>query len=150
MKSFPRTLIILAGLAALACSPVAAGNNSLRAHLDEPIVVGDQLFSGGMLELVQTGVGRDLLALRIDGEQVAIVAVQTYGNAPAGSRPYLVVEHDQRGFAHVVGMRYALKDSTESRSAERIFRPLAVDRGLATVPAHRLQEPPEATAHLRR
>lgn len=150
MKNSLRQLVIVIGFAVLACAPVFAANNCLKAHIDDPIVVGDQLFSGGTVELVQSGVGRDLIALRIDGEQVAIVSLHSSGAKPRGSRPYLVIEHDQRGFAHIVGLRYALKDCSCKRSADSVFRPLAVNRGLATVPAKRNAQPPEAIALLRR
>ena len=125
MKNTLRFAVVMIGLALLASAPIlAANNNSLQAHVDEPIVIGDQLFSGGTIQLVQTGIGRDLIALRIDGEQVAIVSMHSHGAKPKGSRPYLVLERDQRGFAHVVGLRYALKECTNQKSADKKFRPL--------------------------
>ncbi|GAB4222494.1 MAG: hypothetical protein Kow0062_20170 [Acidobacteriota bacterium] len=115
-----------------------AGAATYTAHLDGPIVIGDQLFGGGEVRLVDVAAGSPMVAIVIDGRQVALCERQTRGTRPNGSRPALVVEYDSRGFQHIVGIEFRMPGSDDPAVAFRALRPVTVARGLATVPPHRL------------
>jgi hypothetical protein len=146
-----RPVLVLALVLALAalCAPAGLAKD-MKAFVEGPIVVGDQLFSGGVLRLVDTGLGNGLVALSIDGEQVALFNKTFQGPHVHGAHPYLVIETDERGFRHIVGIEYRLRGSDREATAFRRFRVASVARGVATVPAERLPQPTEAVASARR
>lgn len=126
-----------------------AGATSLRTYVTHPVVIGDQLFAGGTVQLVDVGISRDRIGVVIDGVQVAVMSKALDGTRPPGSRPHLVFELDERGFRHLVAIRYTLKESDDPRTAVRELVPIHVETGLATVPTRRLDRPTEATASAR-
>jgi hypothetical protein len=142
------TLFVFAALAVLMISAPAAPAATLRAHVSTPIVIGDQLFSGGLVEVVDAP-RFDRVRISIDGVPVAICARHTYGTIPSGATPYLLFERDERGFRHLIGIRFALKESDDPATATRELRPMLVTAGLATVPAVPLRSPVEAMASAR-
>lgn len=81
--------------------PVQAG--SIRAFVDGPIVLGDQVYAGGMLELRPIG-QKTVYAVRLDGRQVAL-AYPSDGTAEAPRD--LVLQRDARGLFHLVAVRGA-------------------------------------------
>ena len=116
-----------------------AGAATYTAHVEGPLVIGDQLFGGGVLQLVDVGAGHRMVAVVIDGRQVALCDRVTRGTPPSGSRPSLLIEFDSRGFQHIVGVQFTRPGSNDPARAIRLLRPVQVARGLATVPPQRLQ-----------
>ncbi len=122
-----------------------AGAATYTAHIEGPLVIGDQLLSGGVVQLVDVGTTTPMVAIVIDGRQVALCDRSTYGVPPTGSRPALVIEYDSRGFRHIVGIQFSYPGSDDPATSFRRLRPVQVARGLATVPPYRL-EPPTSVA----
>ncbi len=123
----------LACAATLALAMPTALAESYSAHVEGPVVIDGQVFSGGHLELRTVGRGNQLWALLLDGEQVALLFRGTDGWKPAGTRAALVFQVDRRGLAHLAGIEYR-----GAGGAEPLYRPLrvaAVSPGIARVPA---------------
>lgn len=129
-----RTLLNLCFLAlGTAVVPAQASGNTFVTHIDGPLVIGDQLFSGGRLELVTLRPGQ-ITAVRVDGQQVALLFEETVAHRDRtqyGKR-FVVLQSDARGYQHLVALGYATK-----HPADRAFQPLrvaALSRGIASVP----------------
>lgn len=131
----PKTKLMLslaaaAMLVAMVPSPAQAG--TLFAHLDAPFVVGDQLFAGGELQLRPVGGGGGLVALLVDGQQVALLFTEKTGSSPLGSQKFLVFYKDQRGMLYLSGMKTISPAS--ARGLSIAMNVAALSPGLATVP----------------
>jgi hypothetical protein len=96
-------LMAAAALTLFAASFGMAG--STRAYVDGPIVIGDQVFAGGTVDLVTLGRG-NLVAVRVDGRQVAL-AFRESGAWTDASHSDLVLRRDSRGMYHLVGLQTA-------------------------------------------
>ncbi|UCF67261.1 MAG: hypothetical protein JSV80_16025 [Acidobacteriota bacterium] len=127
----PAWKLVLTALAVTLLPALSFGASSLTAHVGSPIVIGDQLFAGGQIELAPVGRG-ELLAVRIDGRQVALVYRQSQGRRAAGAAPHFVLDKDDRGYYHLVGLRWATDQDATSKATS--FQVAGVARGLSTVP----------------
>jgi hypothetical protein len=127
MKNAARTFTIVFALALALCATAEAG--TLRVHVQWPIVVGDQVFPAGTLELISNVNG--LVAVRLDGRQIAL-AFRESGNAVQLSR--VLLRRDERGFNHLVGVRGVDTEPVALQMA-------AVGRGVATVAPHARTKP---------
>lgn len=123
--------VLALGLAAGAGSSQAAA--SLGAEIAGPVVIGDQLFSGGEVLLRPVGTG-SLVQVLIDGRPVASVFRDGSAGRAPGSSSRLVLRQDARGLTHLVGVRHGSPAST--RSAHQSLRVAAVASGLLTVPPY--------------
>lgn len=123
--------VLALGLAAGAGSSQAAA--SLGAEIAGPVVIGDQLFSGGEVLLRPVGTG-SLVQVLIDGRPVASVFRDGSAGRAPGSSSRLVLRQDARGLTHLVGVRRGSPAST--RSAHQSLRVAAVASGLLTVPPY--------------
>ncbi len=126
------TFFALAFALLLCAQPAQAG--SIRAFIDGPIVLGDQIYAGGMLELRAIG-QKSVYAVRLDGRQVAL-AYPSEGTADAPRD--LVLQRDARGLFHLVAVRGA------SRRQELTMA--TVQPGLASLQPVRAAKGPEQTA----
>ncbi|RMG45179.1 MAG: hypothetical protein D6718_08195 [Acidobacteria bacterium] len=128
------SLVMLAAFAA-AATPAAAAS-TIVAYVDQPVVVGGQVFSGGEIELVPV-TGSGVMAVRIDGRQVATMFLEP---SSGGGAPALLFRRDARGLLHLVGVRRQGRPGQPP--ADAILRVAAVARGLATadMPRHQIQE----------
>ncbi len=107
---------------ALICMIGAALAGSTVVRVEGPIVIGDQVFPGGTLEIKPLS-HEGLYAIRLDGRQVAL----GFREAGAGSGAQLVVlQRDRRGMHHLVGLQCATSD-------RRQIQVVAVVPGLGTV-----------------
>lgn len=124
----------------LACTFVlSAQAATLKADVPGPVVIGDQVFPGGTLQIVDVGQS-GLVAVRLDGRQVALAFRESGTVSRAASRLVLLV--DQRGFYHL--SRLAAKDDWS-----RGLQFAVVERGVATIrprPAAPATTADEATA----
>ncbi|MDH3284232.1 MAG: hypothetical protein OEQ13_05790 [Acidobacteriota bacterium] len=124
MFSNMRNLEVLGSLflfAAVMLVPSAASADTIRATVDGPIVLAEQIFDGGEIQLTTVGNG-SLMAVRIDGRQVALVHHQMDGRSDHGD-PVLTFERDQHGNFHLIGLRYTGSDRDAARFR---FVPLTV------------------------
>lgn len=131
MKIRPRLTLWLALLGLLfTAAPAEAG--TLYARLDTPFVIGDQLFAGGELQVRPSGHGAGLVALLVDGRQVALLFTTKSGTTPFGSQHFLVFQKDERGLLYLSGMKSTSVASRRGYSLE--MNVAALSAGLATVP----------------
>ncbi len=117
------TLVAVFG-ALLAGAPSHAG--TAKGYVDGPIVVGDQVFPGGTIEVQPVGRG-ELLAIRLDGRQIALAFRDSRGAAPAKGRGSLVLHRDARGLHHIDGLQSAASASCVG------LRVAAVSPGVTTL-----------------
>jgi len=123
------TRILVVAVAALALvGTVEAG--TLRAHVDGPFVIGDQLFSGGVLELRVVGQG-SLVQISVDGRPVAIAFRSSLADGMLAANSSIAFRRDTRGYLHMVGLDYAAANTKDTRQAPMLLSSVA--RGLATV-----------------
>ncbi len=118
------TLVAVFG-ALLAGAPSHAG--TARGYVDGMIVVGGQVFPGGTIEVQAVGRG-ELLAIRLDGRQIALAFRDPRGATLASGRGSLVLHRDARGLHHIEGLRSAASSSCVG------LRVAAVSRGIAALP----------------
>ena len=94
-----RLIVILTALSLLTFG-VALAAKPVRVFIGGPLVVGDQVFSGGELEIIPRFEGR-LFVLKLDGRQIALAS-------PVGEkvRPgKVLVKVDPSGMWHLLGLR---------------------------------------------
>jgi len=121
------TLVLAAALVALA---PAAHATAITAHVDGLFVVGNQVFDGG--EIVIRSVGSGLIAVVVNGRQVALLHRQDFGSRPNSSRPHLVFHIDDQGLPHLAAVRFLTE--TGASTALITFRVAALTPGLLTLP----------------
>ena len=103
---------------------------SITARVDGLFVVGDQVYDGG--EVVIRSVGSGLVAVLINGRQVALLHRRDFGNRPPHSRPYLEFRVDDQGLPHLAAVRFR---SEQGESTALIsLRVAALSPGLLTLP----------------
>lgn len=99
------TLILLVVLAVwFALSPSLAGERMIKFHVDEPIIIGDQVYGGGDIVLAHLRIS-SLLELRINGQHIGLLQNTGWGRRPHGSKPYLICTRRTDGFlqmGHIV------------------------------------------------
>jgi len=131
MKKMTRnlgTLLLAAGL--LFALPTLTAAESYSAFVDGPVVVGDQLFSGGVVVLEELA-SPQILAVNIDGARVAMIYRQDFERHADNSRAQIVFQRDERGFFH-------LASYDGSRQAQPLpVRVAVVSQGLSSVPDYR-------------
>ena len=103
---------------------------AISAQVEGLFVVGDQVFDGG--EVVIRSVGSGLVAVLINGRQVALLHRQDFGARPPHSRPYLEFRVDDQGLPHLAAVRFRSErgDSTALIS----LRVASIAPGLLTLP----------------
>ncbi|MCU0222558.1 MAG: hypothetical protein MUF27_00490 [Acidobacteria bacterium] len=103
---------------------------AISAQVEGLFVVGDQVFDGG--EVVIRSVGSGLVAVLINGRQVALLHRQDFGARPPHSRPYLEFRVDDQGLPHLAAVRFR---SEQGESTALIsLRVAALKPGLVTLP----------------
>ena len=127
MSHFTRSTALAALFFAVVLCITPADAGTIRAYVDGPVVIGGEVFCGGSIELARLGQSA-LVAIRVNGQQVALAFRDAVGAAPSDNHAHLVLQRDGRGLNHLVGFRVASSDVVPLRIA-------AVSRGLASVPA---------------
>jgi hypothetical protein len=141
-----RCSILTLGIAliALATNPVLATEKTFDAFLDGPLVIGDQVFSGGSLRLVPVGHSSQLTAVRLDGRQVALLFSESPSRRSDIGRDArtLVLTKDERGLYRIVGLTF---DRDDRGTTLRAFRLASVAQGLALQTVATENEPATAS-----
>ena len=130
-----RSKLLLASvvIAVALCATAPGLAMGVRAHLPDVIVVGNQVYEGGVLTLRSVS-GGDLVQLAVDGRPIALLAPVVRGNRASDARPQFVFQRDERGLLHFA---YVLYDSQHGNERQVIsFRITALRSGLATLPNH--------------
>jgi hypothetical protein len=111
---------------------------AISAQVEGLFVVGDQVFDGG--EVVIRSVGSGLVAVLINGRQVALLHRQDFGARPPHSRPYLEFRVDDQGLPHLAAVRFRSErgDSTALIS----LQVASIAPGLLTLPYRLPQSEP--------
>ncbi len=131
-RFFNRSLVPALALAGTLFLMQDAEASTLRAHVDGPVVIAGQLFSGGEVEVVSVGSG-DLIAIRVDGRQVALVYRNQVWKRPDGSDARLAFRVDLQGRRHLVGLSWYDESRTDVAPTARAFQVATVARGVATI-----------------
>lgn len=128
-----RLELIIIGLVMVAvvawATPALAGG--IRAQINEPLVIGDQIFLGGEMTLQPVSRG-NLLSVMLDGRQVALLFRHDRGSWTTDSKPMLVFHRNELGLLHFVGIRFRNVEGTDTRTLT--VQIATVARGLATLP----------------
>ncbi|MDQ7008060.1 MAG: hypothetical protein Q9Q40_12580 [Acidobacteriota bacterium] len=123
-------LLIVLGLSLLPASAL-----ELKAQVDQPLAIGQQVFSAGTVEISPTAQG-NTHAVLIDGQVVALVFRHTIDRVPRDADSYgLAFRVDRQGLWHLVGLRWTAADT--GRTEERLFRFARISRGRTTLSARR-------------
>ncbi|MFN7964186.1 MAG: hypothetical protein U0V87_00655 [Acidobacteriota bacterium] len=144
MKSHQCSRLILGMVfIALAATPVLATERTFGAFIDGPLVIGDQVFSGGSLSLVPVGHSSQLTAVRLDGRQVALLFSESPSRRSdiARAAKTLVLTKDEHGLYRIIGLTYERDDRG---STLRPFRLSSVAQGVAVESV--ISSPETATA----
>lgn len=108
-------------------SGTSAQAGAVRGYIDGPVVIGDQIFPGGAVEVQAVGRG-DLLAVSLDGRRVALVFRQMQGQMFISGHGHLVLRRDARGLHHLIGLQ-------SGRSTTVVPLQVAtVTKGVETIP----------------
>jgi len=142
MRQTTRSLsyLAVAALAALALGGLPAqAAPTIVAYVDQPIVVGNQVFPGGEIEIVPVA-GSGVVAVRTNGEQVATMFLQSLGVRNGGGNVSLVFHRDARGLLRLVGLERSGRGG--GPAVEQKLRVAAVARGLASIdmPSHEIEQ----------
>ena len=133
-KSTKQTLFQIALATTLAlCLTATAQAADIRTDINAPIMVGGHLFDGGRLELAPAAQD-NLMAVLIDGQQVALVFRHTVDRLPSDVPASFLLRADLDGNQHLLGVYWT--DSRSGRTEQRLFRIAAVapaDRDQAKV-----------------
>lgn len=121
-------LMMLAVAVALATPALAGG---IRAQINEPLIIGDQVFLGGEM-IIQPVSRANLLSVMLDGRQVALLFRHDRGSWTTDSKPLLVFHRHEDGMLRFVGIRFRNLEGTDTRTMT--VQIAAVARGLATRP----------------
>ncbi len=116
--------------------PALAGTCAARGFVDSPLVIGDQLYSGGELAIYKVG-SSELLAVELDGRRVALMYRSQVERRPGQERPRFVLQRDERGFYH-------LASQTAGQVAPITMASNAT--GLSTIPDYRPVRPHDGHA----
>lgn len=139
---FIRTLAMLALAVTAGISALSAAPN-IHADVPGPVVIGDQVFAGGTIELSTVGTGQ-LVAIAIDGRRIGLAFRESLGATGSWSRVSLVLREDGRGLTHLVGVSRSGGDAAPGRSS-RPLRIASVTSGLLTVPPYQPGFPRDET-----
>ncbi len=120
----------------------SAHATSISARVEGLFVVGDQIFDGG--DVVIRSVGSGLLAILINGRQVALLHRQDFGARPPHSVPYLEFRIDDQGLPHLAAVRF--RSERGESTALIALRPAALSPGLLTLPYRFPQSEPTLRA----
>ncbi len=124
--------ILILGILILG-SVAASAASDYVGHVDGVIIIGDQLFSGGRIEVSSLGAS-NYVTISIDGRPVAIMDRATSGPWPDNPKPELVLRYDSRGFRHLTSLRLVSRSNGAIRKSE--LRVASLSRGIATVPSY--------------
>ncbi len=125
-------------------TPVYAGEHSITFQVDEPIVIGDQIYMGGEVVLTHLRAS-NLVALRINNRHIGFLQNTGWGLRPAGSKPVLICERGDDGllrFRHVL-----FRNVAEARTMAISFQTVALESGFSQLPSLRLPVPQAAIAN---
>jgi len=120
-------LVLSAGLPSLYAAP------NICADVPGPVVVGNQVFAGGTIELKTVGTGQ-LVAIVIDGRRIGLAFRESLGGSGSNSHARLVLHEDGRGLTHLVGVSH--DSGAEPQDDALPLRIAAVASGLLTVPPY--------------
>ncbi len=104
---------------------------SVTFQLDEPIVIGDQIYPAGELVLRHAGI-RSVLIVEINGRRVGLLD-GGWGIVRADQRPLLVLHRDAAGLLHLRSLRFSDRHHGAARTLLVELRPTALLPGLATL-----------------
>jgi hypothetical protein len=142
MKTTRGALGLLFAAVLLISAVPPAHATSISARIDGLFVVGDQVYDGG--EVVIRSVGSGLVAVMIDGRQVALLHRQDFGARPPHSRPYLEFQVDDQGLPHLAAVRF--RSERGESTALISLRVAALSPGLLTLPYRLPQSEPTLRA----
>ncbi len=107
---------------------LSLGASPLVFHVDEPLMIGEQLYVGGEVELRPT-MTANLVAVRVNGEHVGYIERRGWGCAVWGGRASLVLERERPGVLRMTGLTIRSDGTRRTRHVE--FVPVALRAGLA-------------------
>ena len=142
MKTTRGALALLFAAVLLISAVPTAQATSISARVDGLFVVGDQVYDGG--EVVIRSVGSGLVAVMINGRQVALLHRQDFGNRPPHSRPYLEFRVDDQGLPHLAAVRF--RSEQGGSTALISLRVASLSPGLLTLPYRLPQSEPTLRA----
>jgi hypothetical protein len=138
-------VLVLAALTALLLAATAAqAGESWHGFVDGPLVIGDQLYKGGEIE-IRTHFRYDAVSIRIDDEPVAVMFYKGDGPRNRNAEPALVLRYGERGYPHLVAIRWQIDDekTVQRTPLEWDLRVASSIPGLATVPPPASFSPPD-------
>ncbi|HHN75648.1 MAG TPA: hypothetical protein ENK10_10495 [Acidobacteria bacterium] len=141
-RTWTTTLVALALLAGVGTATLA---DTYSAHVNSPVVIGDQLYPGGTVVVRTVGTSGRLLAVEIDGQRVALIYHQPFERRVGFGNADVVFQRDERGFYHL-----AAWNARRPHSSPRPVAVAALSTGVATVPDYRPLALPEGQALARR
>lgn len=142
MKTTRGALGLLMAAVLLLCAAPTAQATAISAQVDGLFVVGDQIYDGG--EVVIRSVGSGLVAVMINGRQVALLHRQDFGARPPHSKPYLEFRVDDQGLPHLAAVRF--RSERGESTALISLRVAALSPGLLTLPYRLPQTEPTLRA----
>ncbi|MDQ7006030.1 MAG: hypothetical protein Q9Q40_02235 [Acidobacteriota bacterium] len=141
-RTWTTTLVTLALLTGAGAVTLA---DTYTAHVDSPVVIGDQLYPGGTVVVQTVGASGQLLAVEIDGRRVALIYHRPFERRVGSGRADVVFQRDERGFFHLAAWNAGRPDTSPHPVAVA-----ALSAGVATVPDYRPLTLPEGQALARR
>jgi hypothetical protein len=133
----------------LLASGLAAADDRWHGFVDGPIVIGDQLYQGGKIE-IRTHFRFDAVSIHVDGEPVAVMFHRADGARRPDAKPSLVLRFGERGYRHLVALRWQNGDETSVQRTPVTWdlRVASAIPGLATIePPASLRQPDQAVAN---
>jgi hypothetical protein len=141
-------VLVLAALSVLLLAATAAhAGEYWHGFVDGPLVIGDQLYKGGEIE-IRTHYRYDAVSIRIDDEPVAVMFYKGDGPRNRDAEPALVLRYGERGYPHLVSIRWQLDGDEGKQTVQRTplewdLRVASAIPGLATVPPPASFSPPD-------
>jgi hypothetical protein len=129
--------LLLAAVLVMSAVPPAHAT-SISAQVEGLFVVGDQVYDGG--EVVIRSVGSGLVAVMINGRQVALLHRQDFGARPSHSTPYLEFRVDDQGLPHLAAVRF--RSERGASTALISLQVASLSPGLITLPYRLPQSEP--------
>jgi hypothetical protein len=142
-------LTLTALVVLLLAAGTAVADERWHGFVDGPIVIGDQLYQGGEIE-IRTHFRFDAVSIRLDGEPVAVMFHNSDGARARDAKPALVLRFDERGYRHLVALRWQDGDETSVQRTRVTWdlRVASAIPGLATIePPSRAIQPDQAVAN---
>lgn len=148
-----RFVLVLAAAATLLSLSMGAAlaDETYTGFVDGVVVIGDQLYKGGDIEM-RTHDSFGLVSIHLAGEPVAVMFWNSERAREQSANPGLVLRYDERGYRHLVGVRWTLAGDPDaqvqtSRPVDWKLLVASTSPGLATItPPSSLTRPSEAVA----